>query len=123
MLCVLFDTLEAFFRREYGLTRDDILQVHEDVQREYKEWEEALPKCCCDPDWQGGRCQHCGADMIDVPGLWEVWACADCGEEELTASEDECSCVERECRYAQKYSCPYPDRHLKTYGCPAPDRR
>ena len=110
------ETIERFFEHEYGITHDDILQVTRDAQREFDEWEDRLPKCCSEPNYRYGVCINCGTDMIDVPGLWCEWHCNECGERWRGAAP------ELKCRYAEKYLCPYPERHLKAYGRPAPNR-
>jgi hypothetical protein len=104
--------IEEFFEHEYGITHDDILEVTCDVEREFDDFLENLPKCCEEFSPSHGKCSNCGTDMIDVPGLWHEWHCKECGNEQTPGCN---------CRYAEKYPCPYPERHLKRYGVPAPD--
>ena len=67
-----------FLEKEYGITENDLDQLWVDSEREFDEFENDLPKCCGKTDYFGGKCQHCGKDMMDVPGLWEAWHCNGC---------------------------------------------
>lgn len=68
----LWDAVQEFVEKEWGITIHDALAVMADVDRKSEEWWDNLPHCCPNMEIdEDGVCTRCGKSVEEVPGLRE----------------------------------------------------